>query len=87
MLCGSLDGREVCGENVFMHVFMHIWLSTYAAHPKPSQRCLLISWTPTQNKKGLKLVNSVAVKENKRDNSQGKNNLGKTEFSIPPING
>ena len=51
------------------------------------KRCLLISCTPTQNKKGLKLVNSVAVKENKRDNSQGKNNLGKTKFSIPPING
>ena len=47
LLWGSLRGRGLGGE--WIHVFAR--LSLLAAHLKPSQRCLLIGYTPIQNKK------------------------------------
>ena len=35
-----------------MHVY--VWLSPFAVHLKPSQHCLLIGYTPIQNKKEKK---------------------------------
>ena len=40
MSCGSLVGREFGGE--WIHVY--VWLSAFAAHLKPSQPCLPISF-------------------------------------------
>ena len=46
MLHGRLDGREVWGE--WIHV--HVWLSPFAVHLKLSVT-LLLGYIPTQNKK------------------------------------
>ena len=32
-------------------IHVHVWLSSFAAHLKLSQYCLLIGYTPIQNKK------------------------------------
>ena len=40
-------GEEFGGEK--LHVY--VWLSPFADHLKLSQHCLLISYTPIQNKK------------------------------------
>ena len=48
MLCGSLDGRGVWGENGSN---VYIQLSPFAVHLKLSQQCLLISYSLIQNKK------------------------------------
>ena len=47
MLCGSLDGRGI-GEE-WIHVYL--WLSPFTVHLKLLQHCLLINYTPVQNKK------------------------------------
>ena len=47
MLCGSLNGRGVWGRMDTLHV----WLSPFTVHLKLPQHCLLISYTPIQNKK------------------------------------
>ena len=39
-------GREFGGERIYVHV----WPSPFAVHLKQSQHCLLISYTPLQNK-------------------------------------
>ena len=52
--CGSRDGRAVGGEWGPVHVA----LSPFAVHMKPSQHCLLISYTPAQNKKFYKAINT-----------------------------
>ena len=43
-------GGKFGGE--WIHVY--VWLSPFAVHLKLSQRCLLISYTPIQNKRFLK---------------------------------
>ena len=47
VLCGSLDGKELGGE--WVHIY--VWLSPFAMHLNLSQHCVLISYTPMQNKK------------------------------------
>ena len=47
MLCASLDGGGF--EREMIHVY--IWLSPFTVCLKLSQHCLLISYTPIQNKK------------------------------------
>ena len=37
-------------------IHVHVWLSPFAAHLKLSQHCLLISYTPIQNKKFKKII-------------------------------
>ena len=49
---GSLDGRGVLER--WIHV--HVCLSPFVAYVKLSQYCLLISYTPKQNKKYSKSV-------------------------------
>ena len=46
-LCASLDGGGF--EREMIHVY--IWLSPFTVCLKLSQHCLLISYTPIQNKK------------------------------------
>ena len=50
MLYGSLDGRGVLGEE-WTHIY--VWLNPFIVHLKQSQHCLLIGYTPIQNKKFL----------------------------------
>ena len=47
MLCGSLEGRGVWGKMICVY----LWLGPFAVDLKLSQHCLLISYTPIQNKK------------------------------------
>ena len=47
MLCGSLDGRGVWRK----WIHLHVWICPFPVHLKPLQHCLLISYTPIQNKK------------------------------------
>ena len=47
MLCASLDGRGVWGR---MNTCIHM-AESLPWSPKLSQHCLLISYTPTENKK------------------------------------
>ena len=54
VLCG-LDGRGVWRE--WTHVY--VWMSPFAAHLKLSQHCLLIGYTPIQNKKFKKYINGL----------------------------
>ena len=54
MLCGSLDGWGFEGE--WIHIY--VWPSTFAVHLKLLQHCLLIIYTPIQNKKFKKTYSS-----------------------------
>ena len=48
MLCDSLDGRGDCEKT---DTCVYVWLSPFAVHLKLLQHCLLINYTPIQNKK------------------------------------
>ena len=39
-------------------IHVYVWLSPFAVHLKLSQHCLLIGYTPIQNKKFLKKLKS-----------------------------
>ena len=60
MSCGSLDGRGVWGR-IDLHVYA--WLSPFTVHLKPSQHCLLIGYTPVQNKKLKERENVVSSEQ------------------------
>ena len=62
MLRSSPNGRGFGGG--WIHGYL--WLSPFAVHPKLSQHCLSIRYTPMQNKK-LKKINYA--KERKKENN------------------
>ena len=65
MLCGSLDGRggEFRGE--WVHIYT--WLSPYPVHLKLSKHCLLIGYTPIENKMFKKKSHSPRNESSDKD--------------------
>ena len=58
MLCGSVDGKGVWGENKHMYMYAEL-----LCHSPETTTTSLISYTPTQNGFGVK-----NIKQNKQKN-------------------